>query len=236
MANKNYGMVIDLHRCVGCSACDIACKSENNVPHGFAWSNHITETTGKFPTVRYRYVPTLCNHCEDAPCVQNCPTTAMYKSEDGLTLHNAGKCIGCRSCQVACPYGAIYFNDEQPHPLWREDPDPAIPGCTATGPEVADRVDAPIPYYNPARAQTYKGIRPRGVVEKCTFCDHRLANGQQPACVEACPADARIFGDLNDSQSEPSRALARYSSRVLQREKGTRPKVHYIREFGERRT
>ena len=87
MANKSYSMVIDLHRCVGCAACDIACKSENNLPDDFHWSNHIIETSGVFPNVRYRYIPTLCNHCENAPCVAACPTKAMHKSEDGLTLH-----------------------------------------------------------------------------------------------------------------------------------------------------
>ena len=236
MAKKRYGMVIDLHRCVGCAACDIACKSENNVPDGFAWSNHMIETTGTFPDVRYRYIPTLCNHCDDAPCVQNCPTASMYKSEDGLTLHRSDTCIGCRACQVSCPYGAIYFNDEEPHVRFREDPDAAIPGCTATGPEVAERTGAPFPYYNPARAETYAGIRPRGVVEKCTFCDHRLAEGELPACVEACPADARIFGDLNDPESPASRERARNAPRVLQREQGTQPHVFYVRDYSAPRT
>ena len=76
MATKQYGMVIDLHNCVGCAGCDIACKAENNLPHGFAWSNHALETSGTFPNVQFRYIPTLCNHCENAPCVANCPTTA----------------------------------------------------------------------------------------------------------------------------------------------------------------
>jgi len=228
--SKQYAMVIDLHRCVGCAACDIACKAENNVPVEFHWSNHIVETRGTFPDTQFSYIPTLCNHCDDAPCVTNCPTTAMYKNEDGLTLHDVDKCIGCRLCQLSCPYGVIWYNKQAPHDT---DVEAMLDGATFTASEMAEKSGsgAPIGYYNPARAQTYDGIRPKGVVEKCTFCDHRLAVDEDPACVVACPAEARIFGDLNDPDSPPSLALAKYEPKVLQRDQGTKPNVFYIRDF-----
>jgi molybdopterin-containing oxidoreductase family iron-sulfur binding subunit len=155
----------------------------------------------------------------------------MHKSNDGLTLHDPDLGVGCRACQISCPYGVIYFNEEAPHGRYREDASPAIPECTATGQEVVRETDTPVPHYNPARAETYEGVRGRGIVEKCTFCDHRLAKGELPWCVEACPAGARIFGDLGDAESPVSLALAKHTPRVLQREQGTRPRVFYIREY-----
>lgn len=231
MGKKQYAMVIDLHRCVGCGGCDIACKSENNVPDEFHWSNHIIETVGRFPNVRYRHIPTLCNHCGSAPCVHNCPTTAMHKTADGLTLHDPDKCIGCAACKIACPYDVIYRNNTAPHRRFREDAEPAIPDCTSTGKEVAEKAGTPIPYYNPDREKTYEGVRYKGIVEKCTFCDHRITEGEEPWCVVACPARARIFGDMNDPDSPPRKALAKHTRRVLQPEKGTQCNVYYIREY-----
>ena len=226
----SYAMVIDLHNCVGCAACDIACKTENNTDENVHWSNHITETKGTFPNVRFQYIPTLCNHCENAPCVKVCPTQSMHKDEDGLTLHDADKCIGCRSCQMACPYGVIYFNEEMQHERFRETK-PLMEGLTSSGKEVAEKAKVPFPYYNPDRAKTYDGVRRKGIVEKCTFCDHRVKEGKQPWCVEACPADARIFGDISNPESKVSQLITKYTPRQLLSSKGTRPKVFYIRDF-----
>jgi molybdopterin-containing oxidoreductase family iron-sulfur binding subunit len=231
MKKKQQGMVIDLNRCVGCSACDIACKRENNVPTEFSWSNHMIETKGKFPDVQFRYVPTLCNHCSNAPCVANCPTSAMHKTEDGLTLHDAKKCIGCGTCKLACPYGVIYRNNQKPHVEFQKDKEEIIPGCTSSGKEVCEKTGQPLPYYSEERAETIPGIRPKGIVEKCTLCDHRIGKGKVPACVLACPTTARIFGDLNDPQSPPSKALAKHRAKVLKPEQGTKPNVRYIREY-----
>ncbi|WP_461201854.1 4Fe-4S dicluster domain-containing protein [Anoxybacillus sp. TBDG-1] len=225
-----YAMVIDLHKCVGCSACQIACKNENNVPEGMFWSWHITRTTGSFPNVKYEYIPTLCNHCENAACVRACPTKAMYKDENGLTLHDADKCIGCKSCMQACPYGVINFNKKDPHEYWR-DQEALIQKGTSSGKEISTSIREKVPYYNPDREKTYEGIRYKGIVEKCTFCDHRLKEGEQPYCVTSCPADARLVGDLDDPNDPIHAMLAKYKTSVLLPEKGTKPKVFYLREY-----
>jgi molybdopterin-containing oxidoreductase family iron-sulfur binding subunit len=102
-----YAMVIDLQKCVACGGCAVACKNENNVQQEIYWAHYVKETVGKFPNVRYHYVPTLCNHCTKAPCVQVCPTEAMHKQDDNITMHDHDKCIGCRYCMIACPYGVI---------------------------------------------------------------------------------------------------------------------------------
>lgn len=227
----NYGMIIDLNNCVGCAGCDIACKTENNLDHNISWSFHSQETTGVFPNVKWKYIPKLCNHCENAACVKACPTEAMHKNEDGLTLHDPDICIGCRSCELACPYDVISFNEEKQH-QWRNDKDETIPGITASAKEVADKFDGvPFPHYNPDRAKTYDGVRRKGIVEKCTLCDHRLADDKKPWCVETCPADARILVDLDNLNSKEKTLINMRSTRTLLPSKGTKPKVFYIDEF-----
>lgn len=233
IAGKRLAMVIDLQRCTGCGGCIIACKNENNVQNGFAWSNKISRTVGKFPNIRYEYIPTLCNHCENAPCVQACPTGAMHKGDGDITMHNPKLCIGCKTCKAACPYGVIYFNKKRPHKFWNSDKH-LIKGCTSSPLQVTQKVGANvIPYYNPAREQSYPGagLRYKGITEKCSFCDHKVRNGDLPYCVDRCPASARIFGDLNDPNSEVSKILGKYRPWRLKEHLGTQPKVFYVRSF-----
>ncbi len=233
LKGKKFAMVIDLQRCTGCGGCSLACKIENNTPDGIFWSNKLTQTFGTFPNVNFEYIPTLCNHCENAPCVEVCPTAAMHRTEGEIVDHDPDICIGCKACAVACPYSAISVNHEKPHAFWRDD-ERAMEGMTSSGQEVTVRVKGrEIPYYNSARERDTPGtgIRPKGVPEKCNFCLHRLRRGKLPACVEACPCNARIFGDLNDSNSEVSRLLGKYKPSRLKEHLGTSPKVFYIRSY-----
>ncbi|GLP95026.1 arsenate respiratory reductase iron-sulfur subunit ArrB [Paraferrimonas sedimenticola] len=228
------GMVIDLQKCVGCGGCNLACKTENNTPEGVAWSHHISQTTGKFPDVNYSYVPTMCNHCDNAACVEVCPKDAMYKADNGLTLHDIDKCIGCRRCERACPYKVISFNKGAPHRNWQDDT-PLLEGATSSPKEVLQITGAKnSPTENPERGDTYAVTRPRRTIEKCTMCDHRQNVGLKPACVEACPSGARVVGDLSNPDSEVSRLIRMHQGRPLMPEAGTKPNVYYIRSFGVR--
>ncbi len=203
----SWAMVIDQEKCVGCGHCTMACRARNDVPPSMAWTR-ITkdEATGNF-------LPIPCMHCEDAPCVHVCPVGATYHRADGIIMMDYDRCIGCRYCEMACPYTARVFN-------WEEftGSNPAVP--TWGVPDVPRR--------------------PRGVVEKCTFCveriDRGLANGltpgvdqaATPACVVACPTGARLFGDLNDPDSEVSKLIKRYPSFRLREALGTGPRVYYL--------
>jgi molybdopterin-containing oxidoreductase family iron-sulfur binding subunit len=230
---KRLAMVIDLQHCTGCGGCAVACKSENNVQQGFLWAKVKTRTKGKFPNVGFEALPTLCNHCEKAPCVKGCPTGAMHKGYGDITMHSPEKCIGCKTCVVMCPYDVISRHYEDPHPRWKNETS-LIKDCTSSPREVAEKARGnAIPYYNDAREEFRpgSGLRYKGIVEKCTLCDHRVTKGLLPHCVISCPCNARVMGDLNDPSSAVSKLLAKYKSWRLKEHLGTEPKVFYIREF-----
>jgi Fe-S-cluster-containing dehydrogenase component len=248
-------MVIDLQKCVGCGACALACKAENNTRtrangQSYNWGDFLIKSEGTFPNFKQATTPVLCNHCSKAPCVENCPVTpkAMFKAEDGTTLHNQDRCIGCRACQMSCPYSAeqlddkslsgetysvISFNFEgrDTQPQWT-DKTAAIKGCTSSGAGVGKKAGASVPQMNAYASEDYKPIRKAGVVEKCILCHHRTTNGMAPACVEACPAKARIFGDQTDPNAEIAQALKKNQGVRLKEEEGTEPNVFYVRKYG----
>jgi Fe-S-cluster-containing dehydrogenase component len=156
----------------------------------------------------------------------------MHYGEDGFVVHDPSICIGCKSCMLADPYGVIFYNKEHAFLDFATDTSSAVKGGTFSKKELSDKAKAPFPNFNAARgADGYEAVRKKGAVEKCTFCDHRVKAGLAPACVVACPADARIFGDLNDEKSKIATLLRAHKPTVLLPEKGTKPKVFYIREY-----
>lgn len=199
------GMVIDLKVCVGCQACTIACKSSNGTPPDIFFAQVHEREVGVYPSARREFLPTLCNHCEDAPCVEVCPTGASFQHEDGIVSVNSDLCIGCRSCDVACPYGHRHYIE---------------PGLCKDG------------YFNgelTAYEETKYKKWTEGTVIKCDFCKDRIDQGIDPACVSTCPTEARIFGDLSDPDSKVSRLLNDRESFTLAPEAGTKPCVHYLK-------
>jgi Fe-S-cluster-containing dehydrogenase component len=241
-------MVIDLRKCVGCGTCALACKTENNTAgrslgQSHNWADFQYETSGKFPNTRYAARPVLCNHCSNAPCVKACPVTpkAMYKTKDGITMHNDERCIGCRACQEACPYSKMevkgdetsvisYNEDGKPYEPFYADKTAMIPGCTSSPAEMASNTDNP-PHRTKYDHPDYQDVRRNNITEKCIFCEHRVKKGELPNCVVACPAKARIFGDISNPNSEVAQLVKKYKGTVLKPEKGTKPNVYYIRSF-----
>lgn len=207
----HWVMVIDLSKCIGCDYCVYACQATNDTTDQLRWNIRITDVTATGQTF---HLTRPCLHCREAPCVNVCPVAATYHRDDGLVVMDYDKCIGCRYCQTACPYGARSFN-------WVERDDIPNPRAPQWGtPEVPRR--------------------PRGVVEKCTFCIHRIDAAYQrgltpgvdaevtPACVNICPVRARHFGDLNDPNSDVSRIIAETPTLRLREDLGTEPNVYYI--------
>jgi molybdopterin-containing oxidoreductase family iron-sulfur binding subunit len=220
-ASKQWGMVIDVKKCTDervRRACVDACNSEHNVPVISDPEEEVkwiwTETfEAAFPDRTHQHLPgeskagpvlVLCNHCTNPPCVRVCPTQATWKrKEDGIVMMDMHRCIGCRYCMAACPYGARSFNWRDPRPFIKNRPLSSFP------------------------------TRTKGVVEKCNFCAERLRKGQEPACVEAAgripgARGALTFGDLSDSHSEVSRILSRAHTIVRKTSLGTGPNVFYI--------
>lgn len=205
----DYAMGVDIHKCIGCGICADACKTENKVPrepyYFRTWvERYVIPADGEtsvdspnggidgFPelkrdgdVLRTFFVPKLCNHCANPPCVQVCPVGATFVSRDGVVLVDQEYCVGCSYCIQACPYGARYLHPE------------------------------------------------KKVADKCSFCYHRITKGLSPACVEVCPTQARVFGEIGHRASPLDRFVRFNDIIVLKPWLNTEPKVYYAGADGE---
>jgi [DsrC]-trisulfide reductase subunit O len=209
---KRWGMVVEVRKCPnGCRDCIDACHLTHNVPDfgnpkdeiKWIWQERFENV---FPAENHPYIReamkerpllVLCNHCDNPPCVRVCPTGATFRRPDGIVMMDLHRCIGCKICLAACPYGARSINFRNPRPFIK-------------------KINNDFP------------TRSKGVIEKCNFCEERLARGTLPACVMACQKKALVFGDVEDPRSEIRRLLAKHFSIRRRPELGTKPQVYYI--------
>jgi Fe-S-cluster-containing dehydrogenase component len=187
-----YGMVINLTRCHGCYNCFLACRDEycDNAYPGYSaaqpmtgqfWMRVIEQERGKYPKVKVAYIPIMCMHCEDAPCIKVAQNGAVYRRPDGIVIIDPEKSKGQKQIVSACPYRVIYWNEEKDIP------------------------------------------------QKCTLCAHLLDQGwKEPRCVELCPTDALVFGDLDNPNSDAAKLIASGATEALHPEYGLQDKVVYI--------
>jgi molybdopterin-containing oxidoreductase family iron-sulfur binding subunit len=215
--NVQFAYALNLSVCIGCRRCVEACHEENNHDRrtNQSYIRVLEMEQGSFDMERGRvdydhavpaegkyYMPVQCQQCENPPCTHVCPVEATWQEDDGIVVVDYNWCIGCRYCEAACPYHARRFN-------W-------------SAPEI------PAEEINPDQGLLSNRIRPQGVVEKCTFCLHRTREGRLPACLEACPTGARVFGNVLDPRSEIRWVIENKRVFVLKEELGTRPRFYYF--------
>jgi Fe-S-cluster-containing dehydrogenase component len=222
LAGVQFAYALNLTRCIGCRRCAQACLRENNQSRETDDDIEMSyirvleldkgainlETSNPYyhpqtvPQPDKYYMPVQCHQCRDAPCTKVCPVQATWQESDGVVVVDYNWCIGCRYCMAACPYDARRFNFQKPK--------------------------LPASAINPDQGYLSNRIRPKGVVEKCTFCLHRTRQGKYPACLEVCPTGARVFGNLLDPASEINYVLKNKRVYILKEEVGTRPKFYYF--------
>jgi Fe-S-cluster-containing dehydrogenase component len=228
LTEHKWTMVIDTDKCTGCAACVVACHAENNVPivneaqvingRGQHWIRIERYWEGEYPDVKARFLPLLCQQCGDAPCEPVCPVYATHHSErESLNIQIYNRCVGTRFCANNCPYKVRFFNFY--------DPQFDQPLTEQLNPDVT--------------------VRSAGVMEKCTFCIQRIRRAEEsalvenrllqdgevtPACVQSCPTNALLFGDLNDPDSRVSHVIHNTNRKFqLLEHLGTKPSVYYLK-------
>lgn len=227
---RKWTMVVDSDRCTGCQACVVACQAENNVPiniedhfhqrRAIEWIRIERYWEGEYPNVKARFLPVMCQQCDNAPCEPVCPVFATYHNNEGLNVQVYNRCVGTRYCANNDPYNVRFFN------FW----EPKWPASLENqlNPDVT--------------------VRSRGIMEKCTFCVQRIRRKEQevrkdgrdledgelqPACVQTCPTDALVFGDLNDHDSKVSKLAEDDRQYKLLEKLGTAPNVIYLKKVEE---
>ncbi len=217
-----FGYALNLTRCIGCRKCAHACLKENNQSREDAndiemsyirvlemnkgainlETSNVYYDPAEVPQKDKYYMPVQCHQCRESPCTKVCPVQATWREPDGIVTVNYNWCIGCRYCMAACPYDARRFNYKKP------------------------TIEAAA--INPNQSYLSNRIRPKGVVEKCTFCLHRTREGKYPACLEVCPTGARVFGNLRDPDSEINYILNNKRVYILKEDVGTLPRFYYF--------
>ncbi len=247
--NHKWGMVVDLDRCTGCQACVVACQSENNLPintkdfflqhRAYEWIRIERYWEGEYPNVKARFIPIMCQHCENAPCEPVCPVFATYHNDEGMNVQIYNRCVGTRYCANNCPYQVRFFNYWEP--VWPE--------------RLRNHLNPDVT------------VRSRGIMERCSFCVQRIRRGELtverqeggtldyktmkernhlPACVMSCPTNALQFADQGDASGpvhdyfeeankkieDRKAGIHEKGSRVyrLLEEMGTKPNVIYLKK------
>ena len=230
--NNSYkwGMNIDLDKCVGCQACVLACQAENNVAfntkervengRNMSWIRVERYWEGEFPDVKARFIPIMCQQCDNAPCEPVCPVFATFHNSEGLNVQVYNRCVGTRYCANGCPYLVRYFNYWEP--VWPE--------------EFRNHLNPDVT------------VRTRGIMEKCSFCIQRIRKGVRnskregrrvadgeitTACQDACPTEAIVFGDISDSETKVSQLRNNERYYILLAHLKTEPSVAYLAKIDE---
>ena len=224
--DHKWGMVVDLDRCTGCQACVVACQSENNLPintkafflqhRAYEWIRIERYWEGEFPNVKARFIPIMCQHCENAPCEPVCPVFATYHNDEGLNVQVYNRCVGTRYCANNCPYQVRFFNYWEP--VWPE--------------RMRNHLNPDVT------------VRSRGIMEKCNFCVQRIRRAELtverqerkkldyaemrgrnllPACVMACPTNALSFSDQSDTTGPVHDYFAEADKHIEARRAGGHP-------------